>query len=274
MLTEIESDIESLVSPCSSLMTHHSQEIGKTFRELYNVLFVILMDHLPSFRRRLHEPRLGYSYFAGEGEQALANLLKKLHAVLKGPRVLLKRKGRQVKVLNSIRLPSEDLLELQRVAAELRNLVFRERLTGYVPYMLHKFRAVAEWRHSRFGKMGWPEVGAALAANDESLNDLLSTTAHSLVYDVKIVRKWVQLGSALSDKDTYLGQCVKDHDTYSLRERVWRDENHLEFLAIDDDLETRAYLLAFKTFREEWFSVLREEWCQLTEKAIAWLAAH
>lgn len=274
MTTELENDLESLEYLASSFSAHHSQELQDALRELRNVLAVILMDHQPSCRRRLHEPRLGYSCFAGAGEQTLKSLVKELQTSLKPARVLLKPKGLRSKVVNSIRFSSEEVLELRRLSAALRNLVLEERITGYTPYMLHKFRTVSEWRHSRFARMTWPEVGAALTNNDESLNVILSKVTYSLVYDVAMVKKWVVLGSNLSAKDTYIAQCVKNHEICDLRKRVWRDECHLGSLATNDDLETWAYLLAFKTFREEWFTILRPQYWQLTEKATLWLSTH
>jgi hypothetical protein len=88
----------------------------------------------------------------------------------------------------------------------------QERLTGYIPYMLNKLRTVSEWRHSRFAKMEWPEINAALANGDESLDTVLSKVAYSMVCDIDIVRKWVQLGSNLTPKDYYIARRIKDYE--------------------------------------------------------------
>jgi hypothetical protein len=47
-----------------------------------------------------------------------------------------------------------------------------------------------------------------------------------------------------------------------------------KYIAINDDLEAQAYLLAFKTFRDEWFTLLRHGYYELTEKAGLWLSIH
>jgi hypothetical protein len=176
--------------------------------------------------------------------------------------------------VNSIRFSEEEICQLRRLAGALGTLVMQERLTAYIPYMLNKFRTVSEWRHSRFAKMGWSEINAVLANEDESLELILSKVAYSLVYDIDIVKKWIQLVSNLSSKDTYIARCIKRHNTDELYKRVWRDEYHLKSLAINDDVEVRAYLLAFKTFREEWFMTLWRRHYQLSPKAQLWLSAH
>src|SRR5208282_6273393 len=186
--------------------------------------------------------------------ETLKSLLDDLKVVLKPVRILLKPKGPWSKVLNSICFSAQEILELRRIAGALGGLVMQERLTGYIPYMLNKFRTVSEWRNSQFAKMKWTEISAALANGDDFLDPLLSKVAYSLVYDVRIVKKWIQLGSNLLPKDTYIARCVKNHDTDELHQRVWRDEAHLEYIAVNDDLETRAYILAFQTFRMDWFT--------------------
>jgi len=233
------------------------------------------MDHQPSFRRRLGEPRLGYSYFAGAEEETLKDLIEDLKITLKPARVLLRKpKGPLFKVVNSIRFSPEEICQLQRLAGALGNLVMQERLTAYIPYMLNKFRTVSERRQSRFAKMGWSDISTALANDDDSLDLILSKVSYTLVYNIDIIKKWIQLGSNLTEKDTYLARCIKDHEIGDLNERVWRDEHHLRTLAINDDIEVQAYLIAFKTFREEWFTLLWHGYCELTEKARLWLSAH
>ena len=267
-----ESDLNSLKAITGGLSSHESQEIRKVAAIIWDIATIILFDHQPSCRRSLGEPRLGYSCFAGSGAETLKNLIKDLKVTLKPARVLLNRKGPFSKVVNSIRFSSEEICQLRQLAGTLGNLVMQERLTGYIPYILNKFRTVSEWRHSRFAKMRWSEINTALVNNDESLDLILSKVSYSLVYDVDIVKKWVQLGSNPTAKDTYIARCVKDNDMGELYKRVWRDEYHLMCLAINDDLVTRAYLLAFKTFREEWFTILWPRHYELTAKARLWLS--
>ena len=239
---------------------------------LYDIVLIIFLDHQPS--RRIGEPHLGYNDFTGARKESLISVTRALNVVLKPCRVLLKPKGPFSKVLNSIWFPPAEILEIQRLTSALANLIMQERLTGYIPYMLNKFRTVPEWRSSRFAKMTWSEVGSALANEDESLAQVLANVSYSMVYDIHIVKKWVQLGSNMSSKDTYIARCVKKHNIDELYQRVWRDEADLEILATDDELETRAFLLAFKTFREEWFRILLPGHYELTLKASHWLSAH
>jgi hypothetical protein len=104
---------------------------------------------------------------------------------------------------------------------------------------------------------------------------ILSKVSYALVYDIDIIKKSIQLWSNLTAKDTYLARCIKDQEIIDLYKRVWRDEYHLPILAINhDQVETRAYLLAFKAFREEWFTLLWPGYHELTEKARLWLSAH
>ena len=122
--------------------------------------------------------------------------------------------------------------------------------------------------------MKWTEISVVLANGDDSLHLLLSKVAYSLVYDIHIIKKWIQLGSNLLPKDIYIARCVKNHATDELHQRVWRNEVHLEYIAINDDLETRAYISAFQMFRMDWFTILRSEYCEFTEKARLWLSTH
>ena len=269
----VESDLESLQRLTGLFSTHSSQETRDVLLSLWNIIAVILMDHQPSFRRRLGAPRLGYSCFAGAGEETLKDLIEDLKITLKPARILLKPKGPFSKVVNSIRFSPEEICQLRRLAGALGNLVMQQRLTAYIPYMLHKFRTVSEWRQSQFAKMGWSEIKGALVNGDELLDMILSKVSYSLVYDIDIVKTWIQLGSNLSAKDTYIAQCVEKHNTDNLHKRVWRDEYHLKSLAINNDVEIRAYLLAFKIFREEWFTLLWPGYYELTEKARLWLSA-
>jgi hypothetical protein len=121
--------------------------------------------------------------------------------------------------------------------------------------------------------MGWPDISTALANDDDSLDMILSKVSYALVYDIDIVKKWIQRGSNLTAKDTYLARCVNNHEIIDLYQRVWWDEHHLRILAINDDIEAQAYLIAFKTFREEWFTLLWPGYYELTEKAHLWLSA-
>ena len=269
-----ESDLGYLQVLSGGLSSHESQEIRDVAAIIWDIATVIVFDHQPSCRRSLHEPRLGYSCFAGAGEKALMDLIKDLKIALKPARILLKPKGPFSKVVNSIHFSPEEICQLRRLAGALGNLVMQERLTGYIPYMLNKFRTVSEWRYSRFAKMGWPDISTALANDDDSLDLILSKVSYALVYDIDIVKKWIQLGSNLTAKDTYLARCVKNHEIIDLYKRVWRDEYHLRILAINDDIEAQAYLIAFKTFREEWFTLLWPGYYELTEKARLWLSAH
>jgi len=269
----VESDLESLQRLTGLFSTHSSQETRDVLLSLWNIIAIILMDHQPSFRRRLGAPRLGYSCFAGAGEKALMDLIKDLKIALKPARILLKPKGPFSKVVNSIHFSPEEICQLRRLAGALGNLVMQERLTAYIPYMLNKFQTVSEWRYSGFAKMGWPDISTALANDDDSLDLILSKVSYALVYDIDIVKKWIQLGSNLTAKDTYLARCVKNHEIIDLYKRVWRDEYHLRILAINDDIEAQAYLIAFKTFPEEWFTLLWPGYYELTEKARLWLSA-
>ena len=269
----VESDLESLQRLTGLFSTHSSQETRDVLLSLWNIIAVILMDHQPSFRRGLGAPRLGYSCFAGAGEETLKDLIEDLKITLKPARILLKPKGPFSKVVNSIHFSPEEICQLRRLAGALGNLVMQERLTAYIPYMLNKFQTVSEWRYSGFAKMGWPDISTALANDDDSLDLILSKVSYALVYDIDIVKKWIQLGSNLTAKDTYLARCVKNHEIIDLYKRVWRDEYHLRILAINDDIEAQAYLIAFKTFREEWFTLLWPGYYELTEKARLWLSA-
>ena len=268
-----ESNLRDLQALTGGLSSHESQEIRDVAAIIWDIAAVIVFDHQPSFRRRFGEPRLGYSCFAGAGEETLKNLIEDLKITLKPARIFLKPKLPSSKVVNSIRFSPEEICQLRRLAGALGNLVMQERLTAYIPYMLNKFRTVSEWRHSRFAKMGWPDISTALANDDDSLDMILSKVSYALVYDIDIVKKWIQRGSNLTAKDTYLAQCVNNHEIIDLYQRVWRDEHHLRILAINDDIEAQAYLIAFKTFREEWFTLLWPGYYELTEKAHLWLSA-
>ena len=269
-----EEDLEYIHRLTGFLWNHESEKIQDTVRSLNEIEGIILRDHQPSFRRELGEPRFGYSCFGGAWEQTLKSLLNDLKVILKPVRILLKPKGPWSKVLNSIRFSPEEIIKLRGISGALGSLVIQERLIGYIPYMLNKFRTASEWRHSRYAKMKWMENNAALANGDESLDHLLSKVANCLGYDIRIVKKWIQLGSNLMPKDTYIARCLKDHDTDKLHQRVWRDEAYLEYIAINDGLETEACLSAFQTFRMEWFTILRPGYCEFTEKARLWLSAH
>src|SRR5271154_5078522 len=165
----VENDLESLQGLTGLFSPHSSQETRDVLLSLWDIIAVILFDHQPSCRRRLGEPRLGYSCFAGAGEETLKNLIEDLKITLKPARILLKPKGPFSKVVNSIRFSPEEICKLRRLAGALGNLVMQQRLTAYIPYMLHKFRTVSEWRHSRFAKMKWSEINTALVNNDASL---------------------------------------------------------------------------------------------------------
>ena len=225
-----EDDLDSL-RLLTGFLSNHTSQVMRVIWSLNQIECIIIHDHQPSFRRGLGEPRLGYSCFASAGEETLKNILDDLKVVIKPVRILLKRKGPWSKVLNSICFSAQEILELRRISGALGGLVMQERLTGYIPYMLNKFRTVSEWRNSQFAKMKWTEISAALANGDDSLDLLVSKVAYSLVYDVRIVKKWIQLGSNLWPKDTYIARCVKNHDTDGLHLRVWRDEAHLEYIA-------------------------------------------
>src|SRR5215471_15933582 len=231
-----EDEINSLRLLTGFLSSHQSQVIRDAVWSLNQIQRIIIHDHQPSFRRGLGEPRLGYSSFAGAGEETLKSLLNDLKVVIKPVRVLLKPKGPRSKVLNSICFSAQEILELRRIAGALGGLVIQERLTAYIPYMLNKFRTISEWRNSRFATMRWAEISTALANGDDSLDLLLSKVAYSLVYDIRMVKKWIHLGSNMLPKDTYIARCIKNHATDELHQRVWRDEFHLEYIAINDDL--------------------------------------
>jgi len=150
----------------------------------------------------------------------------------------------------------------------------QERLTGYISYMLNKFRTISEWRNSWFAKMKWTKISVVLANDDDSLHLLLSKMTYSLVYDIHIIKKWIQLGSNLLLKDIYIARCVKNHVIDELHQCIWWNEVHLEYIGINDDLETWAYISAFQMFRMDWFTILRFEYCEFTKKIRLWLFTH
>lgn len=267
-----EKDLEFLHHLTGFLWNHNLKVIRDTVRSIHEIEGVILRDHQPSFRRELREPRFGYNCFDGAREQTLKRLLNDLKAVLRPVQILLEPKGPSSTLLNSVSFSPEEILELRGIAAALGNLVVQERLIGYIPYMLYKFRTVPEWRHSRYAKMKWTETNLALVNGNESLDHLLSKVANCLGYDTLIVKKWVQLGCNVTSNDGYITRCLKIHDTDNLHHRVWRDEVYLEYITINDDLETKAYILAFQTFRMEWFTILGPGYCEFTGKARRWLS--
>ena len=269
-----ERNFDTLRLLVCSFWSHPSQEIRDALGDLYNIVLIIFLDHQPSRGRQIGKHQLGYNDFAGAREESLMSITRDLHIILKPCRVLLKPKGPFPKVLKWINFSPAEILEIRRLTNALANLIMQERLTGYIPYMLNKFQTVREWRHSPFAKMTWSEVGSALAEGDESLEQLVAKVSYSMAYDIHIVKKWVQLGSNMSPRDTYIARCIKKHKIEDLSKRVWQDESDLESLAINDELETRAFLLAFKTFREEWFDILWRGYYELTVKASHWLSAH
>ena len=267
-----EEDLESILTITGYLYRHKSQEVRDAANPLYSIVCIILDDHQPS-HRGFTAPGLGYRSFAGAGEQSLTKLITGLNVALKSTRVLLKPKGPWSKILNSIHFSLEEIMELRRVTGALGGLVMQERLTAYIPYMLNKVRKTSEWRRSRFAKMTWRDISISLANRDDSLELILLQLSSRLDYDAEILKKWIQLGSNLSAKDSYIALCVKNRDIDNLFRRVFRDEIHLEFIAVNDNLETCAYVLAFKTFRRDWFKALDTGYYELTEKADRWFSS-
>ena len=269
-----EENLESLYRLTGFLWNHKSEEIRNAIQSLREIEGIILRDHQPSFRRELGEPRFGYRCFVGAGEQSLKCLVNDLKVILKPVRILLKPKGPWSKVVNSIHFSQEEILELHRISSMLGSLVTKERLVGYIPYVLNKIRTASEWRQSKYATRKWTEINIMLTNDDETLNQVLLKVASSLTYDIYIVKMWIQLGPNLQPKDTYIARCIKNHETDKLHQRVWRDEVYSEYIAVNDDLETKAYFSAFQIFRMEWFTILNPGYCELTEKAKVWLSTH
>ena len=121
----VESDLEYLQNLTGLFSTHRSQETRDGLLSLWSIIDVILVDHQPSFPRRLGEPPLGYSCFAGAGEEIFKNLIEDLKITLKPARILLKSKGPFSKVVNSIRFSPDEICQLRRLAGALGSLVMQ-----------------------------------------------------------------------------------------------------------------------------------------------------
>lgn len=256
---------------CSNLSDHESMEVRKFRTDLWDVAFIIFHWHQP---KRVRNENIGYTCFDAVGREILNSALSTIKFLLRPICILLRKKGIRCKVLNSVPISHDDVIEIRRCIKTLRRLVMAERLKAYIPYMLRKFLRVGEWKKSRFAKLSWEEVDAVLSQEDEAkdLEHILFKVSAALGCEVDVLKEWIHLGAVLAPKDLYVARLVKDHEMCKLSSRVFRDESQLEFIASSDDVETRAYRLAFTTFRDEWFLVLTEYHYELTDKARLWLS--
>ena len=133
-----------------------------------------------------------------------------------------------------------------------------ERLTAYVPYCLGKIKKLPEWRKSPFAKMSWEEVNSAIISSNQELLYLIADIAKTYKYDSTIITRWIGLRASAVTKDFYIARTVQDLKMHKLTRRVWRDQNHMDFIPKDDsDLTTKALCLAFWTFRNDWFRTIQ-----------------
>jgi len=148
-----------------------------------------------------------------------------------------------------------------------------ERLTAYVPYCLGKIKKLPEWRKSPFAKMSWEEVNSAIISSNQELLHLVADIAKTYKYDSTIITRWIGLRASAVTKDFYIARTVQDLKMHKLTRRVWRDQNHMDFIPKDDsDLTTKALCLAFWTFRSDWFRTIQSEsQFSLSKMAQQWL---
>ena len=99
--------------------------------------------------------------------------------------------------------------------------------------------------------MAWKEVDNILA--DGKGRNALEEVLRRSKFDVESIKIWIYSRQKHIVKESVLS-VVHDFKLSKLSNRVLTDECHLEDMTADDDLEARAYCLAFTTFRKEWFA--------------------
>ena len=255
-----------------SLDAHDSPAVRDMAKSLRFITAIILHWHQPTF---VNIAQAGYTCFDVAGQETLKNITKRLESLLKVARILLKSETIREKAIGSLSFSSDEIREIKEQITYLRRLVMRERLTAYFPYMLGKIRRCPEWSQSAFAKMTWEEVDAVLADSEHqsSLEEVLDRLSLSCNYEREFIKIWIHGRANMSSKDLYIVRTVQDSKLDKLANRVLSDETHLEHITADDDLEARAYRLAFTTFREEWFVKLDIGFYILTDKADRWLDA-
>jgi hypothetical protein len=96
-------------------------------------------------------------------------------------------------------------------------------------------------------------------------------TAHN--YDPAILTRWMELPASAVRKDFYISRTVKELKMTKLAGRVFFDQDRLDCMVMsENDLTTRALLLAFWTFWNEWFKdLLRVMHYILSSMACKWI---
>jgi hypothetical protein len=172
--------------------------------------------------------------------------------------------------LRMVRLSPEDMSKIRELTLELGRVVLEERLTGYIPYSLNTLRRLPEWRHSPFRTMEWGEVNAALLEQNSDLLELITSITTNHDYDPAVLKLWIHLRAEFVAKDFYISRTAEDLKIFELAGRVFWDEQ-TRITMDETDLTTRGLLLAFWTFRNDWYKELRRGHYVHTKMARKWI---
>jgi hypothetical protein len=209
-----------------------------------------------------HQPRyckihnVGYTCLEQPAQQCrLLAALKCLKSIL--PTLPSRSRGatyRPRKTLRLMPLSTEDKSKIRELTLQLGRLILEERLMAYIPYSLGKLKRLRGWRNSPFGEMDWGKLNSSLLEQNSDLLDLITSIATTYDYDPAVIKVWIQLRAEFVTKDFYVSRTIEDLKLAKLADRVWWDQEHQTLITMDEtDLTTRALLLAFWTFRNEWY---------------------
>lgn len=273
----IDEDLLRIARTAVFLQDHCSEDINTAALSLSYILSLARSSHHRGYGRIKD---VGYAPFSRDREKVFEQIVKDLRRLLKSvnPR-FRNNEALRTKVLSSITFTKHELDGIMAAIRQLRSLVMAERLPVYVPWVLRKIRRSSRWIHSSFKMKSWADLDSILSDDNKNgdvymhLNQLISTISSQLGIEADIVKMWIRFGAHLAPKDLYIAHAIQDVHTDKVARRVFSDDAHLEQLTGAGDLESKAYRLAFTTFRDDWFETVEQYRYIVTPKISAWMRA-